>query len=153
MKAQRWCPSEDPDILWEKGEVEATLVSPIRPTQVRVLLEGDDEAETFDLKETHPVEQSHLLNLDNIADMDNLHVAPLLNLLRRRHQSDIIYTRTADILISINPFKTIEHLYLLPSDAELLSRSHQDPGDGTEGPPHVYRCLHRNNSSCVQVLT
>ena len=142
-KVERWCPSTDPEKLWERGVVVA-----IAGDQCRLRLGEDNEApRSFLLSETHPVEDSHLKNLDNIAEMDNLHVAPLLELLHRRHQQDMIYTRTADILISLNPFKDIPDLYTMPSDEELLLRAGQEPGDGTEGAPHVYSIA--NHAYCT----
>jgi len=52
--------------------------------------------------------------------MNNLHEAPLLHLLLRRYRDDEIYTFTGDVLISINPYKTLPHLYEVDLD-ELVS--------------------------------
>lgn len=46
--------------------------------------------------------------------MSSMHEAAFLNLLRRRYRGDKIYTWTADILISINPYKDIPLLYEMP---------------------------------------
>ena len=78
--------------------------------------------ETFAMADTHPFDPTHRRNLDNLSDMDNLHVAPLLGLLRRRYQSDQIYTLTSDILVSINPYKQIDGMYDMPEPEELVRR-------------------------------
>ena len=57
------------------------------------------------------VDPTHLEDTDNLCTMNNLHEAPLIFSLRRRYKSDSIYTLAGDILISINPFKSITGLY------------------------------------------
>ena len=57
----------------------------------------DAGMETYAMADTHPFDPTHRRNLDNLSDMDNLHVAPLLGLLRRRYMADSIYTLTATV--------------------------------------------------------
>ena len=79
--------------------------------------------DTFAVGDTHPFDPTHRRDLPNLADMDNLHVAPLLGLLNRRHKADEIYTFTSDILISVNPYCQIEGLYELPEPMSLVQRA------------------------------
>ena len=72
-------------------------------------------------------------------------VGPLLHLLERRYDEDKIYTFTGDILISINPYKFIDGLYVIPAGAvEDYELSHV---------PHVYAVAEKSyrmmrNSVC-----
>lgn len=50
------------------------------------------------------------------AKLNNLHEAALLSLLHTRFANDDIYTYTGDVLISVNPYKTIPLLYSMPHD-------------------------------------
>ena len=54
------------------------------------------------------VDETHLQNLPNVTDMNNLHEAPLLHLLRRRLEDQIIYTWAGAVLISVNPYSQLE---------------------------------------------
>ncbi|CAB1121207.1 unnamed protein product [Ectocarpus sp. CCAP 1310/34] len=50
------------------------------------------------------------------AKLNSLHEAALLSLLHTRFSNDDIYTYTGDVLISVNPYKTIPLLYSMPHD-------------------------------------
>ncbi|RHY35522.1 hypothetical protein DYB32_000028 [Aphanomyces invadans] len=54
---------------------------------------------------------SHLVDHTDMAQMNNMHEAPLMSVLHRRYVNDSIYTFTTDILISVNPYKSIPMLY------------------------------------------
>jgi hypothetical protein len=69
------------------------------------------------LGEVHRVDASHLEDLSNAADMNNAHEAPLLDLLRRRYRQRSVYTWTGEILISVNPYETVEGLGTLPESS------------------------------------
>lgn len=118
-----WCP--DKAKVWQIGKVvgesESSLI---------VRMGEDEEQHEFRLEQLHAHDPSHSLNLNNVAEMDNLHEAPLLDLLRRRYAEESIYTFTGDILISINPYKTIRELYTFP---DIHSFSLLDTPE-----PHVY---------------
>lgn len=98
-KTQVWCQAtvRSTDL---KGEIE---VEKIENNNVQVLV--------VPVSATHPMDPSHLLDLDNLCLMNNMHEAPLLDLLRRRFHSQRIYTLTGNVLISLNPYSTIEGLY------------------------------------------
>jgi hypothetical protein len=94
------------------------------------LYDVDTRAEySFARPELHPCDPTHLKNLDDIAFMNNMHVGPLLHLLRNRYCADQIYTFTGDILISVNPYKAIEGLYSIPTDGFDFKANRR---------PHVY---------------
>ncbi|KDO34100.1 hypothetical protein SPRG_01374 [Saprolegnia parasitica CBS 223.65] len=92
-----------------------------------VLTPDDNEEHKFAVTQTHPFDVSHAQLLPNVSDMDNLHEAPLLDLLRRRYEQDLIYTFTGDILISINPYKNIPLLYNFPEIDSLSKQENPAP--------------------------
>ena len=59
----------------EKGDIE------VRPYK-GMGLDGNDTKCMFKYADCHPHDPSHSKNLDDISEIDNLHVAPLLDLLR-----------------------------------------------------------------------
>jgi myosin V len=104
-------------------------------------LDSSNEEKIISSQVTHPLDPTHLQNLDDLCGMNNLHEAPLLSILKQRFYSDDIYTNTGNVLISINPYKTISGLYEHPlvylskssTPASTSSPDHPRP------PPHVYR--------------
>lgn len=54
--------------------------------------------------------------VQDAAKLNSLHEAALLSLLHTRFANDDIYTYTGDVLISVNPYKTIPLLYTMPHD-------------------------------------
>ncbi|KAE9048529.1 Myosin-8 [Phytophthora rubi] len=122
-----WCP--DPRNVWQLGTVVED-----DGEKLHVLLPDDDAEQQFRFEQVHPYDPTHSMDLTNVAEMDNLHEAPLLDLLRRRYLEDKIYTYTGDILISINPYKSIPMLYNFP---ELDSIGKLD-----NPVPHVYSTAH-----------
>lgn len=73
------------------------------------------------------------MDLDDISRLNNLHEAPLLHVLKRRFQSDKIYTFCGHVLLSVNPYKMFPNLYDLE---DLLASSWKK--EGPESYPHVY---------------
>jgi myosin heavy subunit len=61
------------------------------------------------------VDPTHLQDLEDLSAMNNLHEAPLINILRKRWLTQRIYTAASDVLISVNPYKSIPGLYDNPS--------------------------------------
>ena len=70
-----------------------------------VIVESRDggEPETYSLNQTHGFDETHESDLDDAAMLNALHEAPLLSLIRRRFESDRIYTNVGGVLISVNP--------------------------------------------------
>ncbi|EQC38890.1 hypothetical protein SDRG_03848 [Saprolegnia diclina VS20] len=138
-----WCP--DPRNVWQLGSIVED-----DGESLFVLTPDDNEEHKFAVTQTHPFDVSHAQLLPNVSDMDNLHEAPLLDLLRRRYEQDLIYTFTGDILISINPYKNIPLLYNFP-EIDSLSKQ-ENPA------PHVfvtadgaYRALQKDGK-CQSIL-
>ena len=69
---------------------------------------------TVQLKDTHVYHYTHDGSLDNLCAMNNFHEAPLLDALRSRCMQKSIYTDIGNVLVSINPYETIEGLYDSP---------------------------------------
>jgi myosin-5 len=83
----------------------------------------------------------HEGNYSNIAEMGDMHEPAVLQLIKRRYMNDQIYTYTGDILISVNPYKTIPGIYTLPSSAEVQDRNY---------PPHLYAIADRSYKALTE---
>ncbi|KAJ8576171.1 hypothetical protein ON010_g3046 [Phytophthora cinnamomi] len=85
---------------------------------------------------------SHIVDHADVALMNNMHEAPLLNVLRQRFERDEIYTFTADILLSINPYKSIPLLYDVVGFMKGREEAATATGDGStsdsSAPPHLF---------------
>eukprot|EP00644_Phytophthora_capsici_P007414 jgi/Phyca11/111822/e_gw1.21.22.1 len=84
---------------------------------------------------------SHIVDHADVALMNNMHEAPLLNVLRQRFERDEIYTFTADILLSINPYKSIPLLYDVVGFMTSRQEAASATGDGStdsSAPPHLF---------------
>ncbi len=117
---------------WELG----TIISTNDATS-EVVVEGSDGRVTVKKSDTHRVDPSHFEDNDDLCSMNHLHEAPLLDCLRRRFENNQIYTTTGDVLISVNPYKSIPGLYNgilsyldVPEDGEI---------DKAASKPHVYK--------------
>jgi myosin V len=85
------------------------------------------------------LDPTHKMDLANLCQMNNLHEAPLLDILRNRFMRNSIYTYTADVLISVNPYYVIPELYSSPlAYLNVPYLPMADTGHGSEIPPHVY---------------
>lgn len=169
---------QDPQVLWRIGEIQMIVsesdINPISQSrfenfgktdsqlsQVQIYIPDalGNNLQWFPHNKVYAFDPSHVINHDDIAQMNNMHEAPLLNVLRQRFEQNVIYTFTADILISINPYKIIPLLYdvglymqqqgisrLLDAkertDAELQQNRSQGtiPSnlDGSRRPPHLF---------------
>ncbi|MEW5317854.1 MAG: hypothetical protein WDW38_009118 [Sanguina aurantia] len=79
--------------------------------------------------------QCHLQNHDDVEDMTTLsflHEPGVLSNLRSRYTSNAIYTNTGAILIAVNPFAQLPHLYTPQLLHDYMSR----PAEAL--PPHVF---------------
>jgi len=136
-----WAPSQRS--VWAKGKVIKNL------PDGKVVLQLDGETTEVIVKhsECAMLDDSHLQSLDNLCQMNNLHEAPLLDMLRRRHSEDAIYTCCGDVLISLNPYKSLPALYANP--LQFLTEREDDDDDGNDDThqvggdlisrPHIYR--------------
>ena len=66
---------------------------------------------TQDLLFHNNLTQSELLQLQNLISLTYLHQPALLNCLSIRYKNNLIYTFTGDVLVAINPYKTIPNGY------------------------------------------
>ena len=95
---------------WELGKVMGRR----GVGQRRKLVVSVDETEhEIDPKSVTQFEPSHAQDLPNMVMMGNLHEAPLLYLLQRRLKDGRIYTWAGDVLISQNPYASVDNLYNL----------------------------------------
>ncbi|KAF0685172.1 Aste57867_22874 [Aphanomyces stellatus] len=106
-----WVP--DAKVLWCVGEVSAIAADGI--ADVYVPESSDDKNQKVAASTMLGFDPSHLVDHADIAQMNNMHEAPLLSVLHRRYLNDHIYTFTTDILISVNPYKSIPLLYDISS--------------------------------------
>mmetsp|Transcript_22742 Transcript_22742/g.26722 ORF Transcript_22742/g.26722 Transcript_22742/m.26722 type:complete len:1455 (-) Transcript_22742:383-4747(-) len=81
------------------------------------------EASTFAHNPSHDEYHS------NISDIDDLHEAPLLDLLRRRHAQGDIYTYSNFVLMCVNPHRDVAGLYDGAPGVHVLEKNY---------PPHVH---------------
>ncbi|CAM9402799.1 unnamed protein product, partial [Choristocarpus tenellus] len=81
-------------------------------------------------KDTRVWDPSHSLYLEDAAKLNSLHEAALLSLLHTRFCNDDIYTYTGDVLISVNPYKTIPLLYQMPDDTSKAIYKRVTSGEG-----------------------
>ncbi|CAM9937799.1 unnamed protein product, partial [Discosporangium mesarthrocarpum] len=81
-------------------------------------------------KDTRVWDPSHSLYLEDAAKLNALHEAALLSLLHTRFCNDDIYTYTGDVLISVNPYKTIPLLYQMPYDTQTAIHRRVTSGNG-----------------------
>mmetsp|Transcript_16662 Transcript_16662/g.23589 ORF Transcript_16662/g.23589 Transcript_16662/m.23589 type:complete len:1681 (+) Transcript_16662:67-5109(+) len=114
--------SEEEDALqanvWVPDEKKVWTVANIVQEKANELLVEipDDKRRPFNVprKDIHQYDPSHALDLDDASKMNGMHEAPLLDLLYRRFKNNKIYTNMADVLVSINPYKSIPLLYEIP---------------------------------------
>ncbi|CEG41854.1 myosin-like protein [Plasmopara halstedii] len=127
----------DSMVLWRIGEVQS-IGEDRKTAQVYLPDAADDQVQTLRMDQLYTFDASHIVDHSDVALMNNLHEAPLLNVLRQRFERDEIYTFTADILLSINPYKSIPLLYDVVgfmTNREVAISS----GDGeSSAPPHLF---------------
>mmetsp|Transcript_5020 Transcript_5020/g.11043 ORF Transcript_5020/g.11043 Transcript_5020/m.11043 type:complete len:1631 (-) Transcript_5020:83-4975(-) len=98
----------------------------------------------------------------DLVEMTHLHEPAIVHALRTRYEKDIIYTNTGAILLALNPFKKLDHLYTREM-MELYWRedggSGSSSGGGEEGretkeklPPHAYAVAENAYSSMIRSL-
>lgn len=123
----------DPKVLWRIGEVQEVSQED-QTAQVYLPDASDEKVQTLALSKLFTFDPSHIVDHEDIALMNNMHEAPLLNVLRQRFEADKIYTFTADILLSINPYKTIPLLYDVMGFMDQRNNATTD----SVAPPHLF---------------
>lgn len=123
----------DPKVLWRIGEVQEVSTE-LQTAQIYLPDASDDKVQTLSISKLFTFDASHIVDHEDIALMNNMHEAPLLNVLRQRFEADKIYTFTADILLSINPYKTIPLLY----DVMGFMDQRNNAASDSTAPPHLF---------------
>ena len=88
---------------------------------------GDTEACVITSPSTH-LDSSVVGGVHDLIGLTHLHEPAILHALRLRYDSDIIYTSTGPILIAINPFERMDHLY-----CKEVMESYRIQGEGLRG--------------------
>ncbi|CAN4113680.1 unnamed protein product [Withania somnifera] len=97
---------EDPSIAWTDGQV-----SQINGQNVEVQT-SDGKKVTVNLSKIYPKdEDAPAAGVDDMTKLSYLHEPGVLQNLASRYQLNEIYTYTGSILIAINPFQKLPHLY------------------------------------------
>jgi len=116
IEGQRvWVPNTSPSpssssSTWSCG----TIVGVSRSAEEVVTLTVKLEGKTQDATVSVPAMQCFLQNEtdpDDLTKSDYLHEPGILHTLRARFDLDSIYTYSGQILIALNPFKPLKHLY------------------------------------------
>lgn len=141
----------DSTVLWRIGEVQS-IGEDRKTAQVYLPDAADDQVQTLRMDQLFTFDASHIVDHADVALMNNMHEAPLLNVLRQRFERDEIYTFTADILLSINPYKSIPLLYDVVGF--MTSReAAKTTGDGdNSAPPHLFSIADKAYSSLKGVI-
>ncbi|RLN54170.1 hypothetical protein BBJ29_005023 [Phytophthora kernoviae] len=131
----------DAKVLWRIGEVQA-IAEDRKSAEVYLPDAVDDQVQTLRMDQLFTFDASHIVDHADVALMNNMHEAPLLNVLRQRFEKDQIYTFTADILLSINPYKSIPLLYDVVGFMKSREEAAAATGDGStsdsSAPPHLF---------------
>ncbi|GMF27817.1 unnamed protein product [Phytophthora lilii] len=131
----------DAKVLWRIGEVQA-IADDRKTAKVYLPDAADDQVQTLRMDQLFTFDASHIVDHADVALMNNMHEAPLLNVLRQRFERDEIYTFTADILLSINPYKSIPLLYDVVGFMKSRQEAATATGDGSNSdssaPPHLF---------------
>ncbi|KAG7383757.1 hypothetical protein PHYBOEH_009803 [Phytophthora boehmeriae] len=131
----------DAKVLWRIGEVQA-IAEDRKSAEVYLPDAIDDQVQTLRTDQLFTFDASHIVDHADVALMNNMHEAPLLNVLRQRFEKDQIYTFTADILLSINPYKSIPLLYDVVGFMKSREEAATATGDGSisdsSAPPHLF---------------
>ncbi|KAK4418367.1 Myosin-11 [Sesamum alatum] len=118
---------EDPDIAWVDGEV-----TKIKGAEVEVQTSNGKKV-VAKLKSIYPKdEDAPAGGVDDMTKLSYLHEPGVLQNLATRYQLNEIYTYTGGILIAINPFQRLPHLY----DSHMMEQYKGAPFG--ELSPHVF---------------
>lgn len=137
----------DAKVLWRIGEVH-DINHEQQNADVYIPDAPDEKLQTLSVSKLYTFDPSHIVDHEDIALMNNMHEAPLLGVLRQRFEMDKIYTFTADILLSINPYKTIPLLY----DVVGFMEQNKDASDSSKQPPHLFTIASKAYSGMKGVI-
>eukprot|EP00898_Chlorokybus_atmophyticus_P008905 jgi/Chlat1/9015/Chrsp94S08344 len=100
---------------------------------VGVMLDGEGKKVVkLDRSEVMPANPPMLEAVEDLTQLSFLNEPSVLHALRLRYAEDEIYTRAGPVLIAVNPFRKLEHLYT--SDKAEMYRAR---AEGSEA-PHVF---------------
>ncbi|RID57152.1 hypothetical protein BRARA_F00550 [Brassica rapa] len=118
---------EDSDVAWIDGEVEK-----INGEEV-VIQATTGKKVTAKLSKIYPKdEEAPAAGVDDMTKLSYLHEPGVLQNLKIRYELNEIYTYTGNILIAINPFQRLPHIY----DAHMMQQYKGAPFG--ELSPHVF---------------
>ncbi|KAL7539558.1 hypothetical protein ACHAXR_009391, partial [Thalassiosira sp. AJA248-18] len=134
----------------------SSSVSSPSPTSVSQSLDNTNSSDTTTTMMMPP---------GDLVEMTHLHEPAIVHALRTRYEKDIIYTNTGAILLALNPFKKLDHLYT----REMMELYWNEGGDNDSGgsgggggggqgkkaknlPPHAYAAAERAYSSMLRSL-
>ncbi|CAK7346446.1 unnamed protein product [Dovyalis caffra] len=118
---------EDPELAWIDG-----IVLNIKPDEVDVQT-SDGKIVAVSLSRIYPNDvEAPSGGVDDMARLQYLHEAAVLHNLATRYEINEIYTYSGDILVAVNPFQGLSHLY----DVNMMER-YKGTSIG-ELSPHVF---------------
>ena len=86
---------------------------------------------------------------DDLTSLEQLHEPAVVFCLKRRYDLDQIYTYTGKILLALNPFRPIDHLY---APSVMQQYWQQDHFAGTRPSPHIFAVAEDAYRSMVRAL-
>ncbi|WOL13268.1 hypothetical protein Cni_G22037 [Canna indica] len=97
---------EDPDVAWIDGEVLE-----IKGDEIKIK-SSSGKTVTAKVSMTHPKDpEAAPCGVDDMTKLAYLHEPGVLQNLKSRYDMNEIYTYTGSILIAVNPFRRLPHLY------------------------------------------
>ncbi|XP_019178687.1 PREDICTED: myosin-6-like [Ipomoea nil] len=97
---------EDPDVAWIDGEVLE-----VKGEDVKVLCTSGKTVVVKSSKIYHKDAEAPSCGVDDMTKLAYLHEPGVLQNLKTRYDINEIYTYTGNILIAVNPFRRLPHLY------------------------------------------
>ncbi|XP_074590120.1 myosin-6-like isoform X2 [Curcuma longa] len=97
---------EDPDVAWIDGEVLE-----VKGSEIKISC-STGRTVTAKISDVHPKDpEASPSGVDDMTKLAYLHEPGVLQNLRTRYDINEIYTYTGNILIAVNPFRRLPHLY------------------------------------------
>ncbi|KAJ8614496.1 hypothetical protein CTAYLR_000757 [Chrysophaeum taylorii] len=142
-----WVP--DDDLVWASATVENREVDPSTGViRVDIRLDDEDDSETLDFQSEEELLASvkrrndgMTSRVEDLIRLPHLHEPAILDVLRGRSASGLIYTNVGAILLAVNPFKRIKQLY--SDDTIAVHRAtgaarDTNPDSAQPAPPHAF---------------